>query len=490
MKFLKSYLAYFLSFFVVGHIVFKVADLPLCFDPFVLRILCLACFILLLIMAASKIIWGVPLVLVAMAVGLTWASLHTGETFVSPDHRERNRALFANFGDLDPDYRMSYRNCTLRPVKTSIKNGEFFTLKTHYVKDRLGLFGIGEVRSLEKTADRESQSILGQLRSYLRGRIYRLIESPNKEQEKKLENWFLGILLGSHLTMPADVKAHFQITGLYHLLSVGGLHIAVVVGIIKLFLRLPFSLVYCFCLIPKPTVWPKVWAFLEISTGVIIYAFMLVVGCDPAIQRSVIVFAFLMMSQLFWGPCSRPSTYLLCLSLQALLFPIGFLSEGNFMSWLCSVRIWEEYGRKRRHIWWKHGFKIFALQMELTVYGAAFFGHLSLLGLVMNPFFVGAFSALFVLSAVVILFDWMLMTQFSMSMVQSFLLTIEWASSLVVEFPWIYLNLGDFSWWVRGVFVLLTGFFVLNLLQKKSMLPKGGYAHERTTLEAKENYYC
>lgn len=415
--------------------------------------------------------------------GFFWGFLHTGTASIPDKDTQLTLVSHGNIGELYPDHVMAYQGCRLKSIKSNSNPGDKLKIYRSTFIDKSPLFHISEWRTRSDKNKHVSGDVFQSLRRFIINRVYRIIDATSEKRESTIENWFFGILLGNTLHFSREIKLNFQITGLYHLLSVGGMHLSSLVWIVKIFLRWPFSLVYSVCLVPRPAYWPFVWYLLGMVTILFVALFMNVVGYDPAIQRSTIMFVFYVGSQLYWGRGSSLNGYLLCLCAQSLLFPIGFLSEGNFMSWLSSVKIARNFIDSENKKFADIIGGAIRLQIELAIYSAAFFGNLSLIGILINPLMVPAFTVVFIMCVVSLVTNMGTVNQIAIHNIENYLYLTSQFARITGELPWIYANLSEYPWFIRGFFVVLSGIISLNVLKKSSIDKKGGQTYGISNME-------
>jgi hypothetical protein len=475
-KYIKK-LIYFILSFLISQTVFSYIEISTCIDPMNVRNVWIILLILIAFFAINKIMKGIILSYFLCFLGFSWGILHTGSNFSVQKNVPMTLVVLGNPGELYSEHVMGLHGCSLKVIRSKAPIGSSIELIRHSIREKSGLFQLGELRSDEKKINSHSNGYIQKLKSFIMRRINGMIESPSHMQESKIKNWLFGVILGKNTYFSNEIKSSFQITGLYHLLSVGGLHLAALAGMIRFFLRLPFSLVYCVFLFPRPVHWPIIWGILGLITSIIIVIFMGVVGYDPAIQRSVIMSIVFIFLRIFWGKESEDNLVLLCLMVQILLYPIGFLSEGNLMSWLCSLKITKSMNNFPKKNFLTFFLYTIFLQIELAIYSAAFFGQFSVIGILINPVMVGVFSVIFVLCVVALIVDIVVINQFVVVSIQLYLDLISKFAHFKDFLPWIYKNLDEFPWHIRGFFVVLAGIFILNFLKNSSINRKGGEAY-------------
>ncbi len=308
-----------------------------------------------------------------------------------------------------------------------------------------------------------------------------LCEKTLTRQKHMIWSWLVGIYLGDQSEIPETVKEAFKRVGLYHLLSVGGLHITVLTTLGTFLLRAPLMVLYGSGVVLKPHCWG--W-FLQIFNLVcIVFALLYLVmsGATPAVQRAVFIYVLYLSGLLFGGKQSLTHAMICGLFLQALVFPIGFLSEASVMSWVCYLRVCQLLQQPSGI--WRKLLETLKLQGELAVMGGAFFGQFSLIGLFVNGPLIGVFTALFVISIVLFLPGISFLDGFGVQLHRSFLDVVLGLADLTSGFSLSYLELNDMDWKVRGLFILLTAYFVLSNFKKRTIEPIGRNAYVQSVVE-------
>ncbi len=207
-----------------------------------------------------------------------------------------------------------------------------------------------------------------------------------------MRDWLSGILLGERTALPRKVTLAFKATGTYHLLAVSGLHVSLIALLLSLGLRLPFHAGYALRLIPAHD-WRHYAGLLNVGAAVMAIFYLAVTGMPAAAQRATLTFVIVQLGAAFTGSPPLRVRLLLAATLQSLVFPIGFVSEGSFMSWAAYLIVLEAFQLRPATPRAAARLVLFT-QFKLTMAAAVAFGQLPLLGLVANLFLVPVFSLL------------------------------------------------------------------------------------------------
>jgi competence protein ComEC len=157
------------------------------------------------------------------------------------------------------------------------------------------------------------QEIGSRIRQHLKGTIAAFAEA---------------LIAGERASIPKEVNKSLQISGLYHVLSISGLHMSLVAGGVFWFARAVLALF--------PTVAQR-WPIKKWAAGVALvfgFAYMLLAGSDAATQRSYIMLAVVFVAIIV----DRPAISLRNLALAALLIlflqPESAIQAGFQMSFM------------------------------------------------------------------------------------------------------------------------------------------------------------
>ena len=168
---------------------------------------------------------------------------------------------------------------------------------------------------------------LGMLR--FRQRLRRQVESDLPPTEASLLE---ALLLGWRTDLPEGLKTAFMRTGTFHIVSISGLHVALLASLIYLILKL-FQM-------PRP--------IRLVVSAVVIAAYAVWVGPVPSVSRSAIMIDAVLLSKLFQRP-SDP-VHALFLAAFAILWidPQALWQAGFQLSFIC---VWAIFKISPRFSW-------------------------------------------------------------------------------------------------------------------------------------------
>ncbi len=144
----------------------------------------------------------------------------------------------------------------------------------------------------------------------------------------------LGVVLGEDEGLPAEVRASFRASGLYHLLAVSGQNVAfLAAGVYWLgwLLRLPR-------------------AVRETSTLVVICAYVLAVGWQPSVVRAGVAGALVSLAWLAARPTNRWHFFALGALVLLVWMPTAVLEPGFQLSFAAVAAIFVAVPRVRRRL--------------------------------------------------------------------------------------------------------------------------------------------
>jgi len=149
-----------------------------------------------------------------------------------------------------------------------------------------------------------------------------------------------ALITGQRGGISDETNQALRIAGLAHILSISGLHMAMVTGMVLLVARMILGLFMHFCSHHSPR---KIAAFFALGFS---YFYLLLSGADIAAQRSFIMVAVMLLAVLF----DRSAITMRNLSLSALvifaLTPHEILSPGFQMSFAATAALIAAFG------WW------------------------------------------------------------------------------------------------------------------------------------------
>jgi competence protein ComEC len=152
-----------------------------------------------------------------------------------------------------------------------------------------------------------------------------------------------ALISGVRDQIPPDVNEAMRISGLYHVLSISGLHMAIVTGVIFAFIRGGLALIPGFALRYPIKKWT---AFIALIGS---FAYMILAGADAPTLRSFIMIALVLLGVML----DRPAITLRTLSIAAFvvltLTPEAVLNPGfqmSFAATLALVSIYQQIAPK------------------------------------------------------------------------------------------------------------------------------------------------
>lgn len=311
----------------------------------------------------------------------------------------------------------------------------------------------------EKLEPGNFEKVVTNLKSRLKNSFRDLCRKFLPYSGQRVESWLIGIYLGDQTEIPEAVKSSFKRVGLYHLLSVGGLHVTVLSALGTFLLRAPLIGVYGSGKLLKPHHIGIFFQILNLLGIGLAFFYLMMAGATPGVQRSVLLYVYSLLGLIFWGRTPLLQRAIGGLFIQSLLFPIGFLSEGAVMSWVCYLRVshlLEKPGEFRQKF-----METLMIQFELAVLSGAFFGEFSLMGLAANGCLIAVFTALFVMTLVLIIPQVDIFNGFVVHLHKAFLDLVDYLAGISTQINMSYLQLNDFDWKLRGGFVVLAAFFVM-----------------------------
>lgn len=321
-------------------------------------------------------------------------------------------------------------------------------------------------------------SLLAERRTTLRATMKPVFPSPTSRYEQLVavarrafnamtadlpfafRSWLRGIVGGDGGALPPRIKSAFLVTGLYHLLVVSGLHVAIIAYLATGLMRLPIQLFYAARGL-GPATFRQVSAALAVMGAAAATAYCGLCGASAASQRALLIYLLAQACRVFFGVPPIRLRLLLALAAQLALYPTGFLGEGSLMSWSAYVLVLAAR---------PHGLRAtLALQSKLLVLTGGIFGQLPLLGLIANPLLVPLFPLLLAVGLAEALAGSFGASRLALAIHANF---IEWASviaALAERWPWLYVGSDRLDGLGRSGLVLAGAALVLNAVRDLSI---------------------
>ena len=284
----------------------------------------------------------------------------------------------------------------------------------------------------------------------------------------QLVGWADAAVFGSQKNLPMRITNAFKKTGLVHLLVVSGLHVILIAGFILWMMRLPFQCLYVATLL-SPRVWNIVLISTEFFSAFLIVCYVLLIDAPQAAQRSGVFFLVWVLGKNVFGVRRPLDRFAACMLIQCLVFPIGFFSSGNIMSWAATLFLVAKYSQIDES---ENGFSFlfdWRLQLKIMCLSSVVFSELSLLSLPANLIFGSAFGVTLYVTVVNLIFPFPLISLFTIEFVSSFLEIIVKISYLTSKYRWLYFEIADLPVWLQFVGVLSSGILILNSLRDLSI---------------------
>lgn len=202
-----------------------------------------------------------------------------------------------------------------------------------------------------------------------------------------IRNWISATLFGRSEFVSIRQKKVYKETGLYHLLVVSGFHVNLMAMIAKWIL---LSLIWPLNCVRQitPDVWQRYIRVIDFVCVVLVWWFAAATGFGCPVQRAALCYSLVWLgfhrNKFIWG-----------LLLQALIFPCGWLSLSNALSWSCYLVLASTSGRS-----WKE----FLFQgVCLSTVAWVLIGSFTPLGVLVNIFFAPWFTLMISLGGLILI---------------------------------------------------------------------------------------
>jgi hypothetical protein len=273
------------------------------------------------------------------------------------------------------------------------------------------------------------------------------------------EGWYRGLVLGDADGLPVSVVEDCKRLGVYHLLVVSGLHVTLMAWLLGAALRLPLQVAYAARWV-SPRAWRRVAVVMAVVGSLAAWCYLLATGASAASQRASFLYVVVVLTRVACGTLPLGRRMLVAAVCQTLVYPIGFLSEGNLMSWTAYLLVAQAASAARGGLWAQLVAAAW-LQLRLTIGAGAVFGQVAWLGLPANALFVPAFPVLLTSALVVLTTESPTPIRLSLGIHQGFVVVIRRAASLCDHFDWLYLAGDDVAPAVRAALVVVAAWTAL-----------------------------
>jgi competence protein ComEC len=142
-----------------------------------------------------------------------------------------------------------------------------------------------------------------------------------------------ALITGIRDQIPPSVNEAMRISGLYHVLSISGLHMAIVAGVIFAFIRGGLAMIPGFAL-RYPI---KKWTAFAALIGV--FAYMVMAGADAPTLRSFVMIALVLLGVMLDRPAITLRTLAIAAFVVLLLTPEALLNPGFQMSFAATLAL-------------------------------------------------------------------------------------------------------------------------------------------------------
>ena len=361
--------------------------------------------------------------ILVLAFFLLWGSLHSAPQVVEPIRFARvlkSGLGFSNIIILDEDTSKVYEVVANSLTASSGQVKCFNNYQsTSLFFDTTNLCTFISDRKLKPF----SLSILDKIHLSLKSKIMSNLEKNNLSL--KYIHFITSILYGDRKDLSFNIKQHFKSLGIYHLLVISGLHFMLLAGCFRAICFCPFKIFYILRLI-SPSSWIGISMIINILVCLGVLFFMSFCSISGATERACIIFLSSVLLPYITGKMRLEKRVSLCMVIQILIFPLGAVSLGTLISWLCYLsyvcmsHTGIRYELRASSVWgilidnfWKRSLKsliyrlkdLLLIQLKLSAYGCCVFGMVSPLSLFINILLVPFFPFVMLSGVYLSLFD-------------------------------------------------------------------------------------
>jgi hypothetical protein len=221
----------------------------------------------------------------------------------------------------------------------------------------------------------------------------RKLQARIRKLEPGMAAWLRAFVLGEQFSVSPALLEAFRAVGLLHLLVLSGGHLSVVASMVRTALRLPWHIFYVTGRL-SALHWIKLTSVSQPLTWVVLLAYCAATGFSQSMQRALLCFGVSLIPSILG--CSQPvlSRILLAIFLQAICFPVNFLSTSMLMSWsgvlLLTAFVESAFLKSYPRIF----LDAILVQAVFFVFSLVFFGQVGILAIPANLIFQLVFSLL------------------------------------------------------------------------------------------------
>lgn len=233
---------------------------------------------------------------------------------------------------------------------------------------------------------------------------YMLERYLNAGGEPELIPWIGATVFGSRKGLNLTTERSFRESGLVHILVVSGMHVSLFALFVRIALLLPFLPAYAFTVL-NPSKWRVLVFWSEFVSLPLVCFYVWLIGSPNPAQRAAAFYVAWVLGKLFFGLRRPVDRFTICLVVQTVLFPIGFLGAGNIMSWLATLFVVTNF-HAREGDPWSDFLSLFdwRLQVRIMVIAAAMFAEIAPLSIPGNLLLAPVFGGLLQATYLIVLF--------------------------------------------------------------------------------------
>lgn len=258
------------------------------------------------------------------------------------------------------------------------------------VGDFVGL-GVNRLKifSMENGSQTQARSMWCQIGLKFR----RKLQARIRKVEPGTAAWLRAFVLGEQFSVSPALLEAFRAVGLLHLLVLSGGHLSVVASMVRMTLRLPWHVFYVTGRL-SALHWIKVTSVCQPLTWIVLLIYCAATGFSQSMQRALLCFGVGMIPSMIGYSQPVQSRILLAILLQAICFPVNFLSISMLMSW-CGVLLLTAFVESAfLKSYPRILLDAILVQSVFFVFSLVFFGQVGLLAIPANLIFHLVFSVL------------------------------------------------------------------------------------------------
>ena len=305
---------------------------------------------------------------------------------------------------------------------------------------------------------------------FLAKKVRFFLQEKIKELPIILRAWSKSLIIGDRKNLDQSLLLSFKELGVFHLIVISGMHLSLFARLFYHFLYLPLSFCFYTSGFLNPFLLLLINIFFRLFTCFSLALFTSAIGLSCAAQRACLSFLLYQLAQVLLGPFVIKNHLFTLVVIQALFFPIGFVSLGNMMSWIAYLCILSIRGKTGNYL-----INIIEVQIILLLVSGVLFGTISCIALLSNLILTPVFSTVWIFCLYMVLtysFSPLFLQEFFFSFQLSYIELAIFFAHFFQDFPFFFYKWDVLSNSVKLTLVLLIFILIFRKIKIIVIRPK------------------